>query len=242
MSASFGIGILFIFLFFLLVFGAVFFGLRARPKKRQMSRKMPYVFFSAYVVILLIATITVSIMDKTSSAEFPRQLSDAEANQIEQALFNSILNKERASIDPSLILENRTHQAEDTLRLTKPASDRFAEFTSIYIERKSEDDGMIEETIYKPSLIINDLDFSDRLQYALPEWQQDEVVFRSPPTTEIEFSSYQDAYLLSQFTKKRSESLINFSSMSRQITIHLLVPSSTEIEADDSLMITYLEE
>jgi hypothetical protein len=161
---------------------------------------------------------------------------------MDQDLFNKILNKEFSSIDPSLILESRTHHTGETLRLTRATHDRFDELPSIYIERKSENDGTIEETVYKPLLIINDLDFSDHLHYALPDWHQDEVIFRSPPATEIVFTSYRDAYLLSQFTQNRHENRSSFGSVSRQIIVHLLVPASTEIEADDSLMITYLKE
>ena len=224
-----------------LVFVILFFLRTFKTSKRQMNRKISYVFFGAYVVILLVATIIVGVMDKASSAESPRQLSSAKADQ-DSELFNKILNKEQSSIDSSLILENRTHQAENTLRLKRATHDRFDELPFIYIERKSENDGTIEETVYKPLLIINDLDFSDRLRYALPDWHQDEVIFRSPPATEIVFTSYRDAYLLSQFTQNRLESRGSFGSISRQIIVHLLVPASMEIEADDSLMITYLDE
>lgn len=230
-----------IFTILLIVFVILFFLRTFKTSKRQMNRKITYVVFSAYVVILLVATITVGVMDKASSTESPRQLSSAKADQ-DSELFNKIRNKEFSSIDPSLILESRTHQTGETLRLTRATHDRFDELPFIYIERKSENDGMIEETVYKPLLIINDLDFSDRLRYALPDWHQDEVIFRSPPATEIVFTSYRDAYLLSQFTQNRHENRNSFGSISRQIIIHLLVPASTEIEADDSLMITYLEE
>lgn len=231
-----------IFTILLIVFVILFFLRTFKTSKRQMNRKITYVVFSTYVVILLVATITVGVMDKASSTESPRQLSSAEANSIDQALFDKILNKEFSSIDPSLILESRTHQTGETLRLTRATHDRFDELPFIYIERKSENDGTIEETLYKPLLIINDLDFSDRLRYALPDWNQDEVIFRSPPATEIVFTSYRDAFLLSQFTQNRLESRGSFGSISRQIIVHLLVPASMEIEADDSLMITYLEE
>ena len=230
-----------IFTILLIVFVILFFLRTFETPKRQMNRKITYVVFSAYVVILLVGTITVGVMDKASSAESPRKLSTAEVDRMDLDLFNKINNKEFSSIDPSHILESQKHQTGETLRLTRATHDRFDELPSIYIERKSENDGTIEETVYKPLLIINDLDFSDRLHYTLPDWQQDEVIFRSPPATEIVFTSYRDAYLLSQFTQNRHENRSSFSSISRQIIIHLLVPASTEIEADDSLIITYLD-
>lgn len=231
-----------ILLLILLVLGAVYGGIRVRPKMWQMNRKMTYVFFSAYVVILLLATIAISVMDKTSSAEYPQQLTMKEADQIDQSLRDKILSKDLSSIDPSLILESRTHPTGETLRLKNATYDSYDEPPSIYIERKSEHDDLIEETIYKPLFIADNLDFSDLMGYALPEWNRDEVVFHSPPEKEIVYTSYQDAYLLSQFTKTQAEKRGNFGGMSRQIIVHLLVPASTEIEADDSLMITYLED
>lgn len=231
-----------ILLLILIVLGAVYVGKQVRPKKWMLNRKMTPIFFSAYVVILLLATIAISVMDKTSSAESPRQLTMREADQIDQGLHEKILGNDLSSIDPSLILESRTHSTGETLRLKNATYDSYDEPPSIYIKRKSENDGVIEETIYKPLFIADNLDFSDRMGYALPKWNRNEVVFHSPPEKEIVYTSYQDAYLLSQFTKKQAEKRGNFSSMSRQIIVHLLVPSSTEIEADDSLMITYLED
>lgn len=228
------------FLFLIVVI--LYFLKPTKRLKRQMNRKMTYVFFAAYVVILLVATIATIFIEAPSSAETYNTISDEEVDQMEQNFFDNLLGNDSSSIDPSFVLESRTHQAEETLRLKNAAYDGFDELPSIYIERKDEDDGVIEEHIYKPLLIVNQIDFSDRVHIELPRWDRNEVVFYSPIETEITYASFQDAHLLSQFTDNQPENHASFSSVSRQIIVHLLVPPSTKIEADVDLMITYLEE
>ena len=65
----------------------------------------------------------------------------------------------------------------------------------IIVKRKSVNDGLIEKTLIKPLLLIGDFDFSDKLNYKVPEWTADSVKFPYPPLTEIRYTTYQESYL-----------------------------------------------
>lgn len=204
-----------------------------RPKNRvrfQLSKKFIYTLVGAYVIILLIATVTAEIYDKKFAAELPDIIED------------NPYSENFHSMDPASIIEKRNHVAGDRLILKKSNHD-YGNNVDIVIKRKMNNDGVIEETIYKPALVNDGLDFSDRFQFTLPEWNGNTVFFPRQPETIIKYASYRDASLLNQFaTQPRTDAnLRSYSGMSRSITVYLLVPKDIVIDADEELYVNYID-
>lgn len=221
----------------LLVIGLlIWFFLRAnKHSKRRMNRKWTYVLLAAYIVILLIATFTVELVDAKFVANQPKAGLAEEVDLLEQAIQNGDIK----SIDSSKIIDQRTHSVGKTLSITSTDYDYNPE---IIIERKRDNDGLIEETIVKPLLLFDDFDFSDQIGYAVPIWESKKVVFPTPPHTEITYTSYKNAYLVGQFTSGSRQEDYFHNTMSRQIAVHLLVPKDLIITADDHLYINYIND
>ena len=221
-----------------LIFVALIFWyfLQGRKKStRQINKKWTYVFLTTYAAALLIATIAVELIDTTSLNNQPK----AESNEHLNRLTTAIQNGDIGSIDSSNILSKRTQTIGKTLRMNAQGNDINS---TIIVERKSENDGLIEETLIKPHLLLGEYDFSDQLKYEIPEWTAYSITFLEPPLTEITYTTYQEAYLLSQFTRTSRQRNNSHHTSERQIAVHLLVPKDLIITADERLYINYINE
>lgn len=213
----------------------IWYFLHARKKpKRQMNKKWTYVFLATYAAILLIATIAVELVDTNSFTTQPRVGPDEHFDHVGIAIYEGDIG----SIDPSTILEKRSHLIADTLAITAKSSTMD---TMIIVERKSVNDGLIEETLIKPLLLIGDYDFSNKLNYKIPEWTTDSVNFPYPPLTEIRYTTYQEAYLLNQFVKVPRQRSNSYNTLVRPLAVHLLVPKDLIITADENLNINFVD-
>ena len=212
----------------------VWFLLRAKKKsKRQINKKWTYVFLTTYAAILLIATIAVELIDTDSFTTQPRVESEEQFDHVGVAIYEGDIS----AIDPATILEKKSHTIADTLAITANSNMD----SMIIVERKSVNDGLIEETLIKPLLLIGAFDFSDKLNYKVPEWTADSVNFPRPPVTEINYTTYQEAYLLNQFTKVPRHRSNAHNTVERPLAIHLLVPKDLIITADENLYINFVD-
>ncbi|CAM3139229.1 hypothetical protein FITA111629_06000 [Filibacter tadaridae] len=201
--------------------------------KRKMNTKWIYVFFATYVFILVIATVVVGILDKKTAAETPKQIPVDSFYSVDIALQAGDLS----SIDSSQIIDKRTHRIGDMLTITSKAFDLVP---NVYIERKDVNDGLIEETIFKPFLAINNYDFSEQMNYTKPKWENGKMTLVTPSFTEITYTSYQEAFLLDQFTGATRRNFGSHSSDTRQITVYLRVPKDLIVKTDDHVSVDYV--
>ncbi|MHA6258891.1 hypothetical protein ACXYMX_03140 [Sporosarcina sp. CAU 1771] len=199
--------------------------------KLQVNRKFVYLLVAAYVVVLLIATFTAELYEKKYASQMLEFVEDS-------PIIEGSYVEDYDSVDTLSIIEKREHAVSGKLKLLQPIDD-YLNYADILIERKDVNDGIIEETIYKPTLVHNGFDFSDQYLYALPEWKLDTVVFLAPPETTINYSTYRDSFLLSQFEKNKRANPNSWYGSSSTIKVHLLVPKDLEIEASDLLYIQY---
>lgn len=215
----------------------IWYFLQGRKKPtRQINKKWTYVFLVTYAGILLIATITVELIDTN---KFQTNQPEAGSNGTESILEHIIQNEDIKSMDSSEFIDKRTHSIGNTLSMN---TQDFDNNSTIIVERKSENDGLIQETLIKPLLLVGDYDFSDQHKYKIPEWTTDSVTFLKPPLTEISYTAYQEAYLLSQFTQTPRQRNNSYNTSERPITVHLLVPKNLIIIADENLYINYIND
>ena len=85
----------------------IWYFLQAKKKpKRQVNKKWTYVFLATYARILLIATIAVELVDINYFTTQPRVGSGEQLDHIGIAIYEGDIG----SIDPSTILEKRSHR------------------------------------------------------------------------------------------------------------------------------------
>ena len=147
-------------------------------------------------------------------------------------LINSIDSQifKREAVDPSLLVEKRTHPIGDTLTIhDKVKNEDYFEGPTIYIERKSGNDQIIEEFVYKQLLIVDGYDFSDKVHVTMPNWTRDTMTLSEKLSYDITYTTFQEATFLNQLTKSKSYNKQGYESFSSYPIIHLKVPQNLEV-------------
>lgn len=206
----------------------------------RINRSTHYKIVVAFIALLLVLTITIEIMEPQMQKTTPAQTVDADFSNMIESLDGQIFNRE--TIDPSIILEKRTHFAGKTLTIHR--NDELFDRPYIYIERKPDNDDTIEEFLYKPILIVDDLNFSDKVNVTKPKWTEDTVTFRKVLQTNIERINFEDASMLKQLTTMRFQPSISmgYGSMSSLPVVHLKVPKDLKIIAEDEDELIFIDE
>ncbi|MFC5589287.1 hypothetical protein ACFPRA_10335 [Sporosarcina soli] len=193
-----------------------------KTKVFRISRKFHFTFMKAFIVLLLVTLALSEVMAWNSEGNTPPQYS------VEQSLVNldeAILNGKE--IPSSLLLEKRTHETDGTLSISNSYGQAF-----VYIERTAEENTVIEERIYKPELTMNDYDLSDYVKVKKPVWRDHSMFLPDQPVNDFRYTSYHDSQMLNQLMKEEEHNLNSWSSSSRSLVIHLLVPKNIELETD----------
>jgi len=173
---------------------SVYFLQTKKPFYFQLNKKWTYISFGVYIGVLLIAMIAAEVLSKNTTNPSLEVFSENEFFLIDELIRDGNLD----SVDASQIIDKRTHSVGDVLSIKWQGNEMNFQ-SSILIERKTENDGIIEETLIKPRLMINEFDYSEHMKYTIPKWTDNEVTFTTPPPTKIEITSYGDAFLLNQF-------------------------------------------
>ena len=192
---------------------------------RNIHFKIVVIFIAALIVTTVIAEAYHSKIDSAITPKVVENHYEA-YYQIEDEIIN------HGSVDPDLLLEKRTHAAGKTLTIQWEDDSYENYHQSIYIERKAPGDQTIDEFIYKPILIANEIDFSHVLNVPKPIWSENKMVIpEKPVNNKITFTSYHEVALLQQLTKTQQfqSNDYGFSSEYRPLIIHLKVPADLEV-------------
>jgi hypothetical protein len=222
--------LLLLVLVLLIVFFMANRNVRIQSRKRWINNKTHYVLFTVYIAFLLIALIVSEVMATKNAIAPPLRVANYKVN-----IENAILSGE--SVDPSLIFEKRTHPAPKTLKIQNSASETY-----IYIERKKENDGIIEEILYKPILYVLSYDLSNELTVSKPIWNENIVTIIPNEKEDIKYVSYHDSNVTNQLTKNGSQDYSGFTSMSGSNVIHLIVPKDLIIESIYPEFVHFIDE
>lgn len=200
------------------------------------SRKH-FSFLIGYIVFLLVVLMTAEIVGKHyQSLSASEKLTIADYNELNYDHHLSI-GEVDAAINASQLIEKRVHPAGDTLTIRNTYDDAL-----IYIERKSDNDGIIEELIFKPTLLVNEHNFSDKVLVEKPVWRDVIITIRSQPISHIRYARFYDSVLLNQLTQTKLRSSSNPGYATRQLVIYLIVPENTKIETSSESTIQYVSD
>ncbi|MCZ2260322.1 hypothetical protein [Sporosarcina sp. G11-34] len=181
-------------------------------------------------LLLILTAIGEFVYDGKSSAD-PAPKADADYMQLldsMDSIDNQIINSEE--VDPTLLVEKRTHSTGETLTIYSQEKyvDHF-EGPVVYIERKSGNDKTIEEFIYKPLLVTDGYDFTQKVPIWMPIWEGDIMTLPKSPGYDITYTIFQEATALDQLTKFKSNSYQGYDSTYRPSVIHLKIPENLKI-------------
>lgn len=205
----------------------------------NVSSKVHFGLLVSFIGLLLVMTVIVEF-------RYPSGENIHLPPKVEGSFYESpfeqeqLLNGQRP--DSSKIIAIRTHDVEDELNIEGFISDEYYGVTTI-IERKDGNDGIIEETIYKPKIAINTYDFSDEIDITLPKWTHNTMTIREAPYERIEFTEFSTDSLFSQFTNgiSHEDHFGSFSASMSPLVIHLVVPKDLEVN-DMSDSVIFMDE
>ena len=207
-----------------------------RPVIGFNSRKH-FALIIGYIVFLLAILVTAEIVGQQyQSLPASDKLTTADHTELNYDQHLGI-GEIDAAINASQLIEKRTHPASDTLTIQNTYNDAY-----IYIERKSADDDLIEEFLFKPTLLINEHNFSDKVHVEKPVWRDNILTIRPQPITDIRYARFYDSVLLNQITQTKLRSSSNPGYVTRQLVVYLLVPEGIEIETSSESTIQYVSD
>ena len=194
----------------------------------RISKAAHFKILIGFLGLLLLLSAIGEFVGAGNRSVDPAPLADANfdlhLNSIDSQIFN------RETVDPSLLVEKRTHSVGETLTIhNKEQNEDYSEGPTIYIERKSGNDQTIEEFIYKQLLIEDGYDFSDKIHATTPIWTSDTMTLLENQKYDITYTAFQEATFLNQLTKSKSYNKQGFGSFSGSPIIHLKIPQSLEV-------------
>ena len=158
----------------------------------------------------------------------PAPKADAKLEQLFDSISDQIFNRE--AVDPSLLFEKRTHPVGETLTIhNKEQNEDYFEGPTIYIERKIGNDQTIEEFVYKPLLIVNGYDFSNKANVMMAIWTGDTMTLSENSSDDITYTTFQEVTFLNQLTKNKSYYTGGNDSIFSSPIIHLKIPKDLEV-------------
>lgn len=192
---------------FLLIVGA---------KKKTFPLKVTNVFLLTYVGVLILSFVIVTFIQ-------PKELTIVgEEESID--LYELIYEGKRKEIDPKyLIDETSYHFNEKSLTVSAFPTNINLLF---FVERKTEEDGKIDVSIYGKGLYINRKDFSDKLTTPTIRLNGERLEVGYSESQNIKIAMVKDEFPINQFRGKTFQSTeFNF----ERPIIHIQVPKNVEI-------------
>ena len=127
---------------------------------------------------------------------------------------------------------------DEQLAITTP-NEEFIE-TSIIVERKTVNDGEIEAVYYKSGSSVNGMDISDLEKPLQLKIEKNTMRIENPEKLTLEFTQFQQAFPINQFTGKGGFSHSNNIYEGNSI-LYLKVPKDLKINAPSELNVQYVE-
>lgn len=191
------------------------------------SRKTHFTWMKVYFVLLLASLVFAELLEwNRTDTHMPKIATEEE---VEFNLYEAITH--HLPIPNDMIVERRTHETNGHLTIRVES-----EMGLVLIERTQEKGTLIEETIFKPLLVANDYDLSNQLQFNKPLWQDGTMRVPKQPMNELQYVSYYDSIMLNLFTKERNKHFDSWGSSSQLMMIHLRIPESVTIDADEDVV------
>lgn len=211
--------------------------LTKRSSRALFSGSRIWWIFVGYLSILLICTGLSPLLPK---GEITYQKVDG--NQLERdsnELYEAAIKGNIETVDSEYIVKTRKFNYTEKQLNIAILNDDFLS-ASIFVERKTSNDGEIEALQYQTGSGINDLSISDLLQPLKINIDKNTLILENPEKLTLEFSQFQQAFPIKQFTGKGdfgdSSHFINGTSI-----LYLKIPKDLELTTTNEIALEYVE-
>nr|WP_295974155.1 hypothetical protein [uncultured Bacillus sp.] len=196
--------------------------------KRVFKMKITYWLIAIYVFLLLAGAAAMPFIGKDM------RILDTQKQQKEEDfsfLMEKLENGQMEKIDKKYIAaeNNFAGLTEPTLTITANLEGQ----STLYVERKEQNDGKIKVITYQQPIIIDGMNFSELLKPYQIELNDNTLTIHSDQQS-IELSIMHPPFPIRQFT---AESMMNHSATDGDQFIYLKVPPDLKLQTNESLYI-----
>ncbi|WHY01296.1 hypothetical protein [Neobacillus sp. DY30] len=193
--------------------------------------------FVGYLSILLICTGLSPLLPK---GEITYQKIDA--NQLEkdsEELYEAAISGNIENVHSKYIVKNRKFDyTEKQLDIAVVNEDFLS--ASIIVERKTTNDQKIEALHYQTGSGLNEMSISDLMQPLGINIDKNTLILENPPKIKLEFSQFQQAFPINQFTGKGDFSDTN-NFIDGTSILYLKIPKDLELTTTNEIALEYVE-
>lgn len=220
----------------IIIIAIVILSKRNGSKNTFFGKKIRWIF-GGYLAILVICA-GLSPLLPTNGKTY-KTINVKHLDNESMKLYETVLKGNIDKVDSKFIKKtwNLDYQDEQ-LAITTP-NEEFIE-TSIIVERKTVNDGEIEAVYYKSGSSVNGMDISDLEKSLQLKIEKNTVRIENPERLTREFTQFQQAFPINQFTGKGGFSHSNNFYEGNSI-LYLKVPKDLKINAPSELNVQYVE-
>jgi hypothetical protein len=201
--------------------------------KKIFTTKITHWALFSYLVILLVATIVLPFM--SDDIKVMGKVDQREEEKVMNEIYENLQMGKLDQIDDLYLAAETTfkHEESQPLRITSANE----QGTHVYIEKKPENDDEIDVFVYRPSLFVNEIDFSETLD-SYEVTKKENSLHISVPIKNLHLSILSAPFPTRQLT---GESIMMQSSSSTEGIVYLRVPSNLQITNSNQVFLNYVE-
>ena len=225
-----------VILIIILIIGIIAF---EKLSKMSIVNKSSNITLTIYVAVLLVCLIAYFILPKpeweaANVTNYKQHY--AQMNDVKSALHKGDVDQ----VKNNLINEQSFNYEGEVLYLEQVEGDN--NWFSILIERKSENDGVIEVKQYNTGTTLNNIDVTDMVKPFRLNVEGDVLSVMDAELTPINFTFYKKEFPISQFTEeKESNPEYGSNSYMGADLLYLRIPNGVLIKNETNLEVSYVE-
>ena len=206
-------------------------------RRRLTYTKRTYWMLGGYLMILLIATVAYLSIPKEEQAYSEQAIPDDPfflANLVQEG---KLLDEAEMYIQKQWKLPYDHHE----LQIVRPNNDDMDFDALISVERKTEDDGIVEITHYKIPIIVEGMDITGFMDPVEVELSSTELEVIGLEHVEVELNTYRSDFPARQFTEESW--WLDMEHASGRHVLSLRIPSSLQItHVDENIEVHYVQD
>lgn len=197
-----------------------------KAKSRTFSVKITHWLLIVYSAVLLLSLVIVSFI------KFEKPITHEEKGI---NLYDAVYDGKILDIGQDYILEDNSYEFKgDTLSITSP---NFEESSTLFIDRKKEQDNRIDVSIYGKGLYVNGIDLSEKLNLPSLRLDGETLTIVYPDHQELKMALVKNEFTINQF---KGESIFNQSYHFDRPIIYLQIPQNVELKDNPDMFIQYI--
>jgi hypothetical protein len=193
---------------------------------------------SGYIILLLISMGVEAILPVQAESE--EKIVDFNELDLESIdLYSAAIEGRIAEADRSYIRKEWNLNYEGETLTVASQSDEYLE-TQIVVERKKDNDGKIEAVYYSTRSMVNDMDFTDRINPPGLKLADDILMVSNPIKVKLKYIQFQNVFSVNQFTGEDTF-FEHSTSYHGQSILYIRIPNNLELINNETINIYYID-